>query len=335
MAIIYFNFAENKLVKLFTFYVFISAVFVLPQNVSAQNKDRVEIFPRILGEAAAKNCKALQLGRIIFYLIPDYPPEAKAGRIGGTVEVTIKIDEKGRALEIENVTGNKTLQVAASEAATKVKFSQTTCAGLPIATSGVIAYNFIPSVTTESYFVPAKIEDFPDVKSDSQFYEAILNLTENYKIAFGYEDKKFYADAPLTRGDFAQFLRLTLDLLGERASSVNKMPRQIGLFYPYNPNKLQSVDKIKDLDKKLPSLEAIKTLLLKYDISLAGEKNEFDGRLVITQNQLIDLWTKIFGVEAVPVNFEKVNGGDRIIPRGEFALFLQESLGVLTYKVLP
>jgi hypothetical protein len=139
----------------------------------------------------------------------------------------------------------------------------------------------------------------------------------------------------LTRGDFAQFLRLTLDLLGERAKGANKIPREIGLFYPYNPNKLQTFDKIKDLDKKLPALESIRILLLKYDISLAGEKNEFDGKLLLRQNQLIDLWTNIFGAEAVPVNFERTNGGDKIITRGEFALFLQESLGVLTYKVLP
>jgi hypothetical protein len=49
---------------------------------------------------------------------------------------------------------------------------------------------------------------------------------------------------------------------------------------------------------------------------------------------LLDLWAEIFGAEAVPINFELTNG-DKIIMRGEFALFLQESVGVLTYKVLP
>jgi TonB family protein len=308
--------------------------FLFPQTVRAQRKDRVEIIARISAEVAAKNCQTLQPGKVIFYLEPDYPVEAKTARIGGTVEVTVKIDEKGKVLEIEKVAGNRFLQGAASDAAAKVKFSQTTCASLPIHVSAVITYNFIPAVAAESYFVPTKIEDFPDVKSDSQTYEAILNLTENYKLIFGYEDKKFYADAPLTRGDFAHFLRLTLDLLSERAKAANKIPRQIGLFYPYNPNKLTSFEKIKDLDKKSPFLESVKILLLKYDISLAGEKNEFDGKLPLTQNQLIDFWSKIFGAEAVPVNFELIKG-DRIITRGEFALFLQESLGVLSYKVLP
>ena len=322
------------MIKSLILHIFIATIFLFPQTILGQKKDRVEIIPRISIEAAAKNCKTLQPGQVIFYLEPDYPVEAKTARIGGAVEVTVKIDDKGKVLEIEKVTGNRFLQGAASDAATKVKFSRTTCASMPIAVSGVITYNFIPSVATESYFVPAKIEDFPDVKSDSQTYEAILNLTENYKLAFGYDDKKFYADAPLTRGDFAQFLRLTLDLLNERAKLVNKIPRQIGLFFPHNPNKLASFDKIKDLDKKSPFLESVKTLLLKYDISVAGEKNEFNGKNPLTQNQLIDFWSKIFGAEAIPVNFERINS-DRIITRGEFALFLQESLGVLTYKVLP
>jgi len=324
---------ENKLVKFLIFYIFVPIVFLFPQAISAQKKDRVEIFPRIAA-ASVKNCKNLQLGQVIFYLEPNYPTEAKAARIGGAVEVTIKIDAQGKVLELDKITGNRFLQGAASDAATKMKFSPTTCAGVPVVASAVVTYNFIPFVVTESYFIPAKIEDFADVKSDSQTYEAIFNITEKYKIAFGYEDKKFYTDAPLTRGDFAQFLRLTLDLLGERAKHANKVPRQINLFYPYNPNKLTSLDKIKDLDKKSPFLESLKILLLKYDVSLADEKNEFDGKLPLMQNQLIDLWTKIFGAEVVPINFERTNG-DKIITRGEFALFLQESLGVLTYKVLP
>lgn len=335
MKVTDFHSARRKLVKFFAFFVFAASVYLLPPPVLAQKKDRVEIVPRINVDAAAKLCKELQLGRVVFYLEPDYPSEAKTARVGGTVEVTIKIDDKGKVTEIEKVFGNRLLQGAASDAATRVKFSQTTCANLPVAVSGVIAYHFIPYVAADSYFTPAKIEDFPDVKSDSQFYEAILDLTENYKIAYGYEDKKFYAGAPLTGGDFAHFLRLTLDLLGERAKNANKFPRQIGLFYSLNPNKFTSLDKIKELDKKSPFLDSVKVLLLKYDISLADEKNEFGGRLPLTQNQLIDLWTKIFGADAVPVNFQKINGGDRIITRGEFALFLQEGLGVLTYKVLP
>ncbi len=323
------------MLKFLIFHVFFAIAFLIPQIVSAQKKDRVEIFPRILTEGATKNCKNLQTGQVIFYLIPDYPAEAKAARVGGTIEAIIKLDETGKFLEIEKVAGNRLLQGAATEAATKVKYSRTTCNGAPIPVSVAIVYNFIPYAAVESYFVASKIEDFPDVKSDSEFYEAILDLTENYKIAFGYADKNFYTEAPLTRGELAQFLRLTLDLISDRAKSANKNPRQFNLFYPYNPNNVISFDRIKNLDKKAPFFDSVKILLLKYNISLADEKNEFDGRVPVSQNQLVDLWTKIFGAEAVPVNFERKDDGDRIITRGEFALFLQESLGVLTYKALP
>ncbi len=161
-------------------------------------------------------------------------------------------------------------------------------------------------------------------------------MTENYQLAFGFADKNFHADAPLTRSDFAHSLRLTLDLLSERAKIVNKTPAKIGLFYPLNPQKIISADKIKDIDKKKnPYFDSVKILLEKYQIVLVDGNRNFNGNLPQTQNETIDLWTKIFGAEAVPVNFERIKKGDRIFTRGEFALFLQESLNVLTYKVLP
>lgn len=322
------------MVKFFGFYIFILSFLIYTGQISAQKKDRIETFPRIV-KSAVKNCKTLKLGEVIFYLEPNYPLDAQKARIGGAIEVTVKVDEKGRVSELEKVSGNRLLQGAASDAAIKIKFSPTICDDVPIAATGVVTYSFIPFVAAQSYFTPANIEDFPDVKNDSEIYEAIVNITENYKIAFGYEDKKFYTDAPLTRGDFAHFLQLTLDFISVRAKSANKVPRQINLFSSNNPNRLLSFDKIKVSDKNPPFLESLKTLLFKYDISLADEKNEFDGKLPLTQNQLIDLWTKIFGEEAVPVNFQKLEGVNKIITRGEFALFLQESLGVLTYKVLP
>ena len=317
-------------------HIFLLLIFLLHSTASAQNKDKVETVPRVLAETVVKNCKDLKLGKVILFLKPDYPSVAKAARIGGRVEVTIKIDETGTVTGIEKVSGHNLLQGAAMEAAMKVKFSPTTCNGVAARVIGVIAYNFIPFVFTESYFTPAKIEEFSDVSNDSPFYEAILNLTENYNLAFGYADKNFHANAPLTRGDFAQFLRLTLDMLFQRAKLANKNPRETGLVFAHNTQNLDSVDKIKDLDKKkAPYFDSVKILLEKYDIALIDDDKNFHGNLPLTQNEVLELWTKIFGEEAIPINFEKLENGDRIFTRGEFALFLQESLSVLTYKVLP
>lgn len=105
---------------------------------------------------------------------------------------------------------------------------------------------------------------------------------------------------------------------------LTKFRRKIGLFYSHNPQNIISADKIKDIDrKKNPYFDSVKILLEKYQIALINDSKNFNGNLPLTQNEVIDLWTKIFGAEAVPVNFEKIKKGDRIFIRGEFALFLQ------------
>ena len=298
-------------------------------------KDAVEIVSKISADAAGKECQDLKLGRAAKFPKPFYPAAAKAARVGGTVLVTVKIDGKGKISEVEATSGHRLLRAAATDAAGKIKFTPTTCGNAAIASSAVLTYNYIPFVSVVGYFTPTKIGEFADLKNDSPYYEAVLNLTENYNFAFGYADKNFYADAPLTRGDFARFLRLTLDLISTQAAANNKIPREIGLFISLNPQNLASVAGIVDLKTTAPFYDSVKTLLLKYDIALTNESNEFQGSRYLTGNEVIDWWSKIFGTEAIPVNFERTADGDRIISRGEFALFLQESLQVLTYKVLP
>lgn len=324
----------KKIVKISYFLTIF--LFILNLSVSAQKKEKIEVVPTISTETLINKCKNFTLGTLTLFLQPEYPPEAKTAQIGGTVTVSVSIDETGKVSGIKKIEGNRILQNAVINAVQKVKFTPTVCDGVPKPVNGLLAYNFVPYIFTESYFKPEKIEDFADIKRDSPFYEPILNLTENYQLAFGYADKNFHADAPLTRGDFAHSLRLTLDLLSERAKIINKTPNKIGLFYSHNPQKIISADKIKDIDKKKnPYFDSVKVLLEKYQTVLIDDSRNFNGNLPLTQNEVIDLWTKIFGAEAVPVNFERIKKGDRIFTRGEFALFLQESLNVLTYKVLP
>lgn len=304
-------------------------------NLQAQKKAEVQVVPKTSPESITKTCKTLVPGKITNNPKPDYPDEARKAYIGGTVEVTVKIDEKGKVTEVEKVTGNAALHGAAVASALKAKFSPTICDGVEARISGVIVYNFLPYPFTDSYFTPAKIEDFTDITKDFQYFETLLDLTENYKLAYGFADKRFHPNAPVSRGDFAQSLRLTLDMLSERARVAGKLPRDIGLFSPLNPQAINSFEKIVDLDPKQPYVESVKTLLTKYDISLLDAQNKFQGNLPLTNNELIELWTAIFGAEAISVNFEKDASNDRLVTRGEFALFLQESLRVLTYKVLP
>lgn len=301
----------------------------------AQKKAEVEVLPKILADNLAKTCKNFQIGRIVFYQKPDYPDEAKNAQTGGIVEVTVKVDEKGRILEVEKIAGNRLLQGAAAHSANRGKFTPTFCDGNPVSVSVLMVYNFIPPAYGGNYFHPTKIEDFSDILPDSQFYEPILYLTENFKLAFGYSDKKFHPDAPLTRGDFSNFLRLTLDLLNARAKISNRNPREISLFSAYNPQKITSAGKISDFKDKLPFSNSVKILLQNYEIALLDKDNKFRGSAPMTNNETIGLWTKIFGADAIPINFKQIENGDGFITRGEFALFLSESLEILTYKVLP
>lgn len=297
----------------------------------AQKKDRVETTHKLTAEAA---CENLILGQINRAPKTVYPNEAKIKRIGGTVRLKVKVDEKGKSGAVERGEGAAILQNAATDALRKVKFKPTVCDGKAVGTVADFTFNFFPFVPASGYFTPTKTDELIDLKTDSAFYEAVSNLTENYRINFGYADKKFYADAPLTGGEFAHSLRLTLDLISERARNINKLPREAGLFYAYNPQKILTLNSIRTVKPDQPFYESIKKLLLEYDIAFTNERGEFDGNSYLTNDEVIDWWSRIFGEDSIPVNFSKTET-DRLISRGEFALFWQESLQVLTYKVLP
>lgn len=315
---------------------FLLGLLILPQNLAAQSRGKVTSATSIKAENnSARQCKDLRLGQILFLPEPKYSSEARSEKAGGTIEVTVKIDENGKVSSIEKVSGNKILQPAAIESAMNAKFVPTLCDGVKSRVTGVIVYNFYPYPASDSYFTPAKIEDFTDVKSDSQFFTAILDLTENYHLAFGYADGNFHAEAPLTRGDFAHFLRLTLEMISVRAKFANKNLTEAKIYSAFNPQQINSVGKIKDLKSKEPFYDSVKILWQNYDIALVNENAEFRGGASLMQNEVIDIWTNIFGAEAVPVNFGKTENYERIISRGDFALFLNESLGVLMYKILP
>ena len=184
----------KKIGKISYFLAFLLFTFSL--SAPAQKKEKIEIIPTISTETLAGKCKKFTLGTLTIFLQPEYPQEAKTAQIGGTVTVSIGIDETGKVSGIKNIEGNQILQNAVMNAVQKVKFTPTVCDGIPKPVSGLLTYNFIPYILTDSYFKPEKIEDFTDLKRDSPFYEAVLDLTENYQLAFGYADKNFHADAP-------------------------------------------------------------------------------------------------------------------------------------------
>ena len=82
-------------------------------------------------------------GKAISKPHPVYPAAAKAARVSGTVYVHVILDESGRVISAEAVSGHQLLQDVAVEAARGARFSPTLVSGQPVKVSGIISYNFV------------------------------------------------------------------------------------------------------------------------------------------------------------------------------------------------
>jgi TonB family protein len=82
-------------------------------------------------------------GKAISKPEPVYPPVAKAARASGQVTVQILVDESGRVVSANAVSGHPLLQQAAVAAAREARFKPTLLSGQPIKVSGQLTYNFV------------------------------------------------------------------------------------------------------------------------------------------------------------------------------------------------
>ena len=73
---------------------------------------------------------------------PDYPQEAQAARISGDVQVEVVVDEAGRVIWAQAVSGNPLLQKESLKAACQWQFAPTVLAGMPVKVNGVITFKF-------------------------------------------------------------------------------------------------------------------------------------------------------------------------------------------------
>jgi protein TonB len=74
---------------------------------------------------------------------PPYPPLARQIHIGGPVTVQILVDEQGKVVSAQAMSGHPTLIGAAREAAMRARFTPTVLNGVPVKVQGVITYNFV------------------------------------------------------------------------------------------------------------------------------------------------------------------------------------------------
>ncbi|HEX8397632.1 MAG TPA: energy transducer TonB [Pyrinomonadaceae bacterium] len=73
---------------------------------------------------------------------PPYPQAARALRASGVVNVQVLIDENGRVVSAQAVSGHPLLRAAAESAARQARFNPTMLSNQPVKVSGTIVYNF-------------------------------------------------------------------------------------------------------------------------------------------------------------------------------------------------
>jgi len=74
---------------------------------------------------------------------PPYPYMAKQVHAQGSVNVQILVDELGKVISAQAVSGNPLLTLAAKEAAMRARFTPTLLNGQAVKVQGVITYNFV------------------------------------------------------------------------------------------------------------------------------------------------------------------------------------------------
>jgi protein TonB len=74
---------------------------------------------------------------------PAYPAMAKQIHLQGAVSIQILVDEQGKVISAQSVSGHPFLVTAARDAAMRARFTPTVLNGQPVKIQGVITYNFI------------------------------------------------------------------------------------------------------------------------------------------------------------------------------------------------
>lgn len=98
---------------------------------SAQTQTRVKQISGVV-----LNSRALSLPT------PAYPAAARAVGANGTVKVQVVIDEQGKIVSANAVSGHPLLRQAAEQAATEAKFKPLLLSGQPVSVDGVLVFKF-------------------------------------------------------------------------------------------------------------------------------------------------------------------------------------------------
>lgn len=83
------------------------------------------------------------IAKVISMPPPPYPAIARQIHIGGAVAIQILVDEQGKVVSAQVISGHPTLTGAARDAAMRARFTPTLLSGAPVKVQGTIVYNFV------------------------------------------------------------------------------------------------------------------------------------------------------------------------------------------------
>jgi TonB family protein len=83
------------------------------------------------------------LSKVISLPQPTYPAMAKQIRLQGPVNIQILVDEQGKVISAQIVSGHPILSPSAKDAAMRARFTPTVLNGQAVKIQGVITYNFV------------------------------------------------------------------------------------------------------------------------------------------------------------------------------------------------
>jgi len=170
-------------------------LFVL--NFQAQTTGRKKITPKknavITSQTKKKNIsRVISLGVIngkaINLVKPEFPLAARAVSARGSVNVSILIDEKGKVIEAEAVSGHPLLRANSVSAALKSTFKPVTISGDPVRARGIIVYKYVSDTFNwleignafgETHFAEMLPFDF---EAEKQMYEQYLTADYENKL---------------------------------------------------------------------------------------------------------------------------------------------------------
>ncbi|HSE31294.1 MAG TPA: TonB family protein [Pyrinomonadaceae bacterium] len=106
-------------------------------------KNRIEVLLDWHDPTPAPSSVGVLNGRAVTLMKPEYPREARAARVSGTVVVEIEIDECGNVSKVRMLSGPSMLWSACERAAKLSRFSPTFVNGFPIRVVGELRFNFV------------------------------------------------------------------------------------------------------------------------------------------------------------------------------------------------